>query len=222
MKDYTKEPGAMRPAIPEKAYKPVKRCPSCQSVYLTDTSCEACGRSLLYHPIGEPFSAKSLYGHKERYYASLPKLVRYFPIFEDKNDTEAKSYVRHLSKRFDDLLEAFGVADAISATNRRLFYVEMLELIDELLRYGAIAFNLQQKLEARVLETGPLLTQEFLLYLSDSQKENEFGPHWKEVISQHRVGGMRVEYLFKVGVVAATVIAMAVSYYSLISLQVGK
>jgi hypothetical protein len=222
MNEMTKDPAGLRPAIPESAYRPVKRCPNCQSVYLTDTNCEACGRSLLYHPIGEPFSAKSLYGFKERYAEALPTIVKYCPVFEDKNSNLAKSYLRNLTKRFDDLLEAFGIPDAISSDNRRFFYVEMLELMDELLRFGVIPFILQQKFEARIMETGPLLTQEFLLYLAESQKENDIGPTLKDVIFEHRVGGMRVEYILKVALITATVLIVAVSYYGLVSSQLGK
>ena len=78
-----------KPLIPQSAYKPIKRCPNCQSVYLTDISCEDCGRSLLYHPIGEPFSAKSLYGFKERYYSNFSKIVKYYPFFENKISSSA-------------------------------------------------------------------------------------------------------------------------------------
>jgi hypothetical protein len=212
----------LRPSIPNNVYQPVKRCPNCQSVYLTDTKCEACGRSLLYHPIGEPFSAKSLYGFKERHYASFPIFVRYYPLFENKNNDRTKSYIRHLMKRFDDLLEAFGADDAISSTNRRFFYVEMLELIDELLRYGVNPFTLQQKMETLVTKTGPLLTQELIYYLNESKLENKLEANWKEQLLYQRVWGLRVSFWLKISVITTTIVIMAVSYYSLISSQVDK
>lgn len=212
----------VRPAIPSSVYQPVKRCPNCQSVYLSDSSCEACGRSLLYHPVGEPFSAKSLYGHKERYYGSFSLLVKYFPVFENQTGVTAKSYVRKLLKRFDDLLEAFGTPDSISPKNRRLFYVETMELTDELLRYGVDPLLLQQKIEGNLLATGELLSQELLIYLSESQKSNKLSEHWKIQFLNHFIWGLRVEYILKVLMVAATVVAVAVGYYQVISSQVGK
>ena len=213
---------SVRPLIPQNAYKPVKRCPNCQSVYLSDTHCEACGRSLLYHPIGDPFSAKSLYGFKERYYESFPFFIKYFPIFEDKLNENGKSYVRQLMKRFDDLLNAFGDVDSISSNNRRYFYVETLELIDELLRYGMNPSILQNKIEAKDEHMGPLLTQELLYYLKDSQLENNLGPSWREQLLNYRFLGLRVELWLKVVLITATILIMAVSYYSFISSQVGK
>ena len=211
-----------RPVIPESAYRPVKRCPNCQSVYLTDTNCEACGRSLNYHVIGEPFSAKSLYGFKERYYASFPVLIKYFNIFEDKKGPSAQSYVRQLSKRFDHLIEAFGDQQTIQVNNRRYFYVEVLELIDELLRYGVDALTLQQKIEMHAMETGSLLTQELLLYLNDSAKQNIPEAKWSEIILSSRVMGLKIDHWLKVIIIAATVITAAVIFYEFISLQFGK
>lgn len=216
------ESAGLRASIPEAAYKPVKRCPNCQSVYLTDKACEACGRSLLYHPIGDPFSAKSLYGFKERYYESFSTFVKYFHVFEDKSSPEAKSYVRKLMKRFDDLLIAFGDESAMSSDHRRLFYVEMMELIDELLRYGVSATLLQHKVEGYSFENGSLLSEQLLFYLNESKKENALDPSWKVQFLNHRMFGLKMDYILKTILIAATVVLVAVVYYDVISSQVGK
>ena len=212
----------VRPLIPQSAYKPIKRCPNCQSVYLTDTICEACGRSLLYHPIGEPFSSKSLYGFKERYNSSLSQFVKLFPFFENKVDSNALTYSRHLLKRFDDLLSAFGTADAISNNNRRFYYVEMLALIDELLRYGVNPTVLKQKVENQILENGSLLSQKILEYLHDSKLENKLTRPWTVQILDEQLMGVRIEFWLKLILVTAIVIAVAVNYYEIINLQFGK
>lgn len=211
-----------RPAIPQSAYKPIKRCPNCQSVYLTDTSCEACGRSLLYHPIGEAFSAKSLYGFKERYYASFSPFVKLFPFFENKRGPVAKTYSRQLLKRFDDLLAAFGTPGAISNESRRFYYVEMLELMDELLRYGIGPVMLQQKVEGRIMETGPLLSQKIIEYLQESKLKNKLTKPWADQVLDERVMGIRIEYWLKTFIITTTVVTLAVTYYEIISSQVGK
>lgn len=211
-----------RPAIPQSAYKPAKRCQNCQSVYLTDTSCEACGRSLLYHPIGEPFSAKSLYGFKERYYASFSPIVKLFPVFENKSGPVAKTYSRQLLKRFDDLLIAFGTPGSISNEGRRFYYVEMLELMDELLRYGIGPVVLQHKVEGRISETGPLLSQKILEYLQESKLENKLTKPWTTQLLNERFMGIRIEYWLKTFLITTTVVTLAVTYYEIISSQVGK
>ena len=214
--------GLSRPAIPQSAYKPIKRCPNCQSVYLTDTACEACGRSLLYHPIGEPFSAKSLYGFKERYCTGLSEIVKYFPFFENKVSPKAFTYSRQLLKRFDDLILAFGTVGAISNENRRFYYIEILELIDELLRYGIDPFIIQQKIENRFSESGNLLSQKLLEYLLESKMENTLSRPWTVQIMDERLMGVRIEFWLKAIVITTTVVTMAVSYYEIINWQFGK
>ena len=211
-----------RSLIPQSAYKPIKRCPNCQSVYLTDISCEDCGRSLLYHPIGEPFSAKSLYGFKERYYSNFSKIVKYYPFFENKISSSALAYSRHLLKRFDDLLLAFGTPEAIANSSRRFFYVEMLELIDELLRYGINPSILEQRIESHLMETGSLLSQKFFEYIQDSKLENKLTKPWRVLLLDKLLMGVRVEAWLKMFVITATVVTLAVCYYEIVSLLFGK
>lgn len=211
-----------RPVIPQDVYKKIKRCPSCQSIYLSDSKCEACGRSLLYHPIGDPFSAKSLYGFKERYYASFSQFVKFFPFFENKTGPLALTYSRQLLKRFDDLLIAFGAPGTITNESRRFYYVEMLELIDELLRYGIAPPLLQEKIEERIIETGPLLTQKILEYLSQSKLENKITKPWGVQLLDKRIMEIRIEFWLKTILITTTILILAVTYYELISSQVGK
>lgn len=214
-----------RPSIPETAYQPIKRCPNCQSVYLSDSKCEACGRSLNYHPIGQPFSSKSLYGLKERFYATLPYLVQVFPLFENKKDARALSYKRHLKKRFNDLLFALAQNETILPGERRFFYVELLELIDELLRYGESSSILRAKIEEELGFKGALITQDLLHYLDQSAAEfnSQNQLHWSAVILKHKLGGvLRVDLFLKCLIIGTTAVAVALTYYEIIRSQVGK
>ena len=214
-----------RPSIPETAYRPIKRCPNCQSVYLSDSKCEACGRTLNYHPIGEPFSSKSLYGLKERFYATLPYLVQVFPLFENKKDARALSYKRHLKKRFNDLLMALSENESVLPGERRFFYVELLELIDELLRYGEPSSILRAKIEEELGFSGALITQDLVNYLDQSAKEFNLNkhPHWSSVLLKHKMGGvLRVELFLKCLIIGTTVVAVALAYYEIIRSQVGR
>lgn len=211
-----------RPVIPDSAYQKIQRCPSCQSIYLTDSKCEACGRSLLYHPIGDPFSSKSLYGFKERYYASFPLLVKFFPFFENKMGAMASTYRRQLFKRFTDLLNAFGTSDSIPNENRRFFYIEILELIDELLRYGENPKIIQSKIEEEVMEIGSLLSGKMLGYLNESKLENKITKPWIIQILNERIMGGRVEFWLKSIIVTTTIVTLSIVYFELINSQVGK
>jgi hypothetical protein len=206
--------------IPKSAYSPVKRCPYCQSVYLTDKLCEACGRSMQYHPIGEPFGPKSFYGLKERYIESQHVFYRFFPVFEDFNSQLANSYKRNLSKRFADLISAFNADEAIVKENRKLFYAESMEIIDELLRYNIPAVIIQTLLEEN---DNSLVGQELLLYLQNSNEQKMNSKRWQQEFLDYKVWGvLRLEFFMKVVLVTATIVFMAVKYKEFISSQLGK
>jgi len=216
---------ATRPAIPENVYRPIKRCPNCQSVYLTDDKCEACGRSLHYHVVGEPFGAKSLYGIKERYLQTLPLFIRYYPRFENKKDARAQSYCRHLNKRLSHLVSALSSNDIIANEKRRFFYVELMELIEELLRYGESEHVIRSKIEEGLGFSGALITRDLLLYLENSLEEMKKQPetHWFDLFLNHKAWGLfRTELLLKFTLIMATAVTVALVYFDIIRSQLGK
>lgn len=214
-----------RPAIPQGVYQPVKRCPNCRSVYLSDDKCEACGRSLSFHIVGEPFSSKSLYGLKERFYDSLPAYVRFFPILENKKSPAAQSYRRHLNKRFNDLLQALTSELIVDTANRRYFFVELLELIDELLRYGESPHIMRSRIEDVLGFEGALITSDLLNYLDQSslQIAAEKDRFWYQMFMDHRLFGfLKIENVLKFILVTTTTVVLAVMYYEIIRGQVGR
>lgn len=213
----------VKPLIPQSAYRPVKRCPNCSSVYLTDDTCEACGRNLFYHPIGEPFGPQSLYGLKERFYHSLPYAVRLFPLFENRKNSKAQSYLRHLNRRFQNLLDALAGDSLNSPVNRRLFYVEIMELMDELIRYGEPFSHIQQKIEEEFGFKNMLMTSELISYLQDSALNTRSNQHWVEILLGYRIWGfLKLENAFKFLLISAAAITAAITFYEIIRSQFGK
>jgi hypothetical protein len=207
--------------IPSSAFLPVKRCPFCQSVFINDKNCESCERSMLYHPIGKPFGAKSMYGIKERYIESLGPINQIFPFLENKKSPIAKSYLRKLEKRFVDLLSAFNTQGMISSDERKLFYVESLVLVDEMQRYGVGISILQSLLKEN---DNSLTGQELLDYLEASKS---FTPSFEKsriklFLEFPLWGILKVEFLLKVSIITATILIMAVKYKDIISSQFGK
>jgi hypothetical protein len=206
--------------VPPSAYRPVKRCPFCDSVFISDKSCEACGRSMLYHPVGDPFGPKSYYGLKERYVDSQNILVRFYPQLENKISVGAKSYVRNLSKRFADLISAFNSDSLMKNDERKFFFAESQEIIDELLRYGIAPEIIQLLLEEN---DNSLIGQELILYLQKARLEIFADNSWHCDFLNYRVCGLlTVEFLFKVAIITTTILIMAVEYKEIISSQFGK
>lgn len=224
MNDFFNDIENLRPLIPTSVYKPFKRCQSCHSVYLSETHCEACGRSLSYHIIGEPFSAKSFYGIKERYCNSLPFFVRSFPFFENIESLEALLFIRQLTKRFDDLLEGFTQEGMIPNDSRRFFYIEMLALIDTLYLYGTEIKVLESKIEESLAESSPLLFQALLEDELWTKRGSRFTKgSWSQRILEKKIFGvLRLDFLLKASIFSATAVAVAYMSFELVSLQVGK
>ncbi len=126
--------------IPKSSYQTKKSCPYCRSFYLTDTHCEACGKSLVFDPVGEPFSNKSFFAIKERYIEDFDVVKRFYPVLESIESKEAKKYVRNLKKRLIDLLDYFQFREVFyddhSLYERKIFFSECLFIIEEILSYG--------------------------------------------------------------------------------------
>jgi hypothetical protein len=206
--------------IPMTAYKPVKRCTFCQSVYLSEHFCDSCGRSLNYHPIGDSFGSKSYYGIKKKYTESFHNLHKLFPILENKKSDSAKSYIRNLEKRFADLISSFNSPDLIETKKRRFFYAECLELINELLLYGTSVKSIQVLIYEN---DNSLIGQELLLFLEDSKNLVLADKSCSDKILSYKIGGvLTLDYTLKVFIITTTLLTMAVAYKDIISSQFGK
>ncbi len=188
--------------IPPEAYRPYKRCEFCQSVYLTNNLCEACGRSVNYDLLGPPFGPKSFYGLKERYIKQLPILVTYFPVFENIKSQEAKSLVRQLVKRLKDLTSG-------QYEEKIKFMIEAQAIVDELLYYGV----LPQVVLSYLNNNSQLLT-----YLQLNEQIIVAKKTWfKELLSYKLAGILRVKFIL----ITASLVLM---FFSVIifSLRYGK
>ena len=216
--DFQSAPDILR--IPTQVYLPVKRCPNCQSVFIDKQSCESCGRSMLYHPIGEPFGPKSFYGIKEGYNEGLNILIRLFPQFENKKSALAQSYLRKLSKRFLDLLTAYNTTQLIAKEQRNLFYIESIALIDELLCYGVLPQVIQTVLEEN---DNSLIGHDLHYHLQSSTPSIIVDNQWIDNFLNHLLWGMiKVEFFLKMIIVTVAVITIMVNYKEIISSQFGK
>ena len=207
--------------IPTTAYRPVVKCPNCQSIYIENNKCEACGRSMLYHPVGEPLGSKSFYGLRARYVESLSDLVIFYPVLENPHSEVAESYVRNLAKRFSDLVSGFNDESMMkNFGERKLFYVECREIIDELLRYGFSADEIVTLLENN---DSSLIGSELIQYTLGGAKEIvPLKNSWNSFLDFKLWGVLSVDFTLKAILIAATVVTVATQFRYFISWQFGK
>ena len=207
--------------IPASAYRPVVKCPNCQSIYIENNKCEACGRSMLYHPVGEPFSAKSFYGLRSRYVESLSDFVIFYPVLENPHSLTAQSYVRNLAKRFSDLIANFNDPKLNNQLReRKLFYIECKDIIDELLRYGFKPDDIITLLEHNDSSlVGSELIQHTVL---SAKKITPLKNAWNSFLDFRLWGVLRVDFALKAFLISATLLKVAVEFRYFISWQFGK
>jgi len=226
MNDFFLNIESVRPSIPADVYKPIKRCLACHSVYLTETRCEACGRSLKYHQIGEPFSGKSYFGIKERYNESLPLIVRLYPFFENIESPEAFSLIKHLVKRFDDLLLALASDGLIENENRRFFYIEILAIADTLHDYSFDLKLLETKLENTLMENAPMLYQvlkEKINEIIEGKSEILKKGTWTKRMLSHKLWGvLQIEFLLTAVLFSSTSVVLSYLLFDFLNSQGGK
>jgi hypothetical protein len=197
------------PLLDGHEYQPVKSCPKCKSVFVTDTECEGCGFQLSYTPIGEAFGERSFYAFKESYWIYRSKFVQQWPLFERKTSTEAKKYKRDLLHRHDLLL---GFLLGESDQDRSFYWLEYKDLCIELCGYSVDPASLSQKLNDHSFHGYAPLIHEFLQELKVTLET----PHttWESFLNYKFFGILRVQFLILLGIVLA-----AVSTASLLSYQ---
>ncbi len=197
--------------IPKEVYRPKKRCPFCQSYFITDKSCESCGRVLDFNLIGEPFSYKSFYGLKERYINQMSFWMKLFPFFEEKDSSSAKSYKRNLIKRFKDLLLGLSSFELINDRDRLLFFVEAKNIAHELLEFGESKASIISLLENEIGDQ--LLIQHLAQSISSLNEPVNPLRHWSYRMLDYRLGGvMRIELLMKFCITWAVILFTALKF----------
>lgn len=201
--------------IPKEVYRPKKRCPFCQSYFITDQSCESCGRVLSFNLIGEPFAYKSFYGLKERYINQLGFWIKLFPFFEEKDSSLAKSYKRNLIKRLKDLLLGLSSIEMINDRDRVLFFIEAKYIAHELLEYGEIKSDIIRLLDNEIGDQ--LLVSHLAQSISAINEPVNPLKHWPLRLLDYRLGGVvRFELLVKFCITWAVILFTALKFKNIV------
>jgi hypothetical protein len=212
--EFDFKPDSQSLIIPQSAYRPIIRCSYCHSVYLNDTHCDSCGRKIGFEALGKPFSVKSFYILKEKYIRTAPLLVKLFPIFENKTLETTKSYKRNLVKRFKDLLLGFSNPNQLSNEDRTFFYLEMKDLIDELMVYEVASSFLIGLVHEYDNES--LLLQDLDQYIYDKALKNRIDPEWTTLFGEYKIAGvLRVKFISLFFLIMTAIVFAAIKFYPL-------
>ncbi|MBK24345.1 MAG: hypothetical protein CME70_10145 [Halobacteriovorax sp.] len=189
-------------------YRPIKTCPKCTSVFITDDECEGCGFKLAYNPVGEAFGEKSFYSIKEHYWGGQSRLVQHWPELEKKSSVKAKKYLRDLDHRYEVLL-TFLLGE--SEEDRGFYWLEFQDLCLELVDYGINPESLSIKLNDHSFHGYAPLIHDFLSELKESQSETS--TVWNKFMD-FRIGGvLKLRFLLISGIVLAAVSTASLLVY---------
>lgn len=119
--------------------KPVKRCSSCGSVFISDDECESCGYQFRSEWVGAPLGANSLYSLREQYEEKQKWHEKHLSFIWTDESKLVQAYRRKLLKRFESLLMYVGAKDRdnLEEQNRlNLFLLELKDLTEEMMNSG--------------------------------------------------------------------------------------
>jgi len=196
--------------------KEIKKCPRCQSVYLTDKECEACGFQLNFNFIGKPFGHMCFYDIHENFYrmGTLRKLA-YFTI--DKKYSRYLKYELAIKRRLDNLLKYFfDHIDPVEA-NRKYFYLELTHLVAEFEKLGLKKY-LSQKIKDKVMSSEKETIADNSVYVSKitswiDHRENQQS-QLKQLMTLKIWGTIRVGYLMLIMLLNLILISVGLKMFS--------
>ncbi len=189
-------------------YKPVKTCPKCKSVFVTDSECEGCGFQLSYTPLGEAFGEKSLYGLKDDYWMFRSRLVKQWPSLERKNSTDAIKYKRDLLHRYELLLNfLLGESDE----DRSFYWIEFKDLCIELCDYSLKPSELSQMLNDHSFHGYAPLIHDFLEELD--HRKLTTSTLWERFVGYKVLGILRIKFLILSGIALAAISTASILVY---------
>jgi len=144
----------------------IKKCPKCSSVFINETSCEACG-ALFEKVLGSPLGDKSFFSLQENYQNEI-RHMKYNPLFIDYKSQTFIDYGFSLKRRFFQLLRVLKDEVVVSASDRKIYKMEMEQIVEEMgakkVLKGLYLQHVLSELE-KMLKTHPLNKDEINMLL---------------------------------------------------------
>lgn len=118
-------------ALAQETRSLVKRCPKCQSVFVTDEECESCGLQLQLDRLQAPLGERSYFGIKERAVENSKIFGFYLPWLAS---IQKGPFLSECFYRFRALVEELCLSedDFREVETRRLYLLELGLIVEEL------------------------------------------------------------------------------------------
>lgn len=117
----------------------IKRCPLCNSIYITDKECESCMYQLKYDRLGGIHGSGGFLELRDDYFDELFEIQKWFPIFERKRSLKLDRLMRKSLYRFKEIFSWLDRGDNLFQGGElvKLYLWELKEIVDFVSLYSS-------------------------------------------------------------------------------------
>lgn len=187
-----------------------RKCPKCDSVFVTIKDCESCGFQFSFKDMKSPLSERGFYSLKEKFWESRGFAEKWLSLDKSRY---FRSYLRKLMFRYETLVDYLtsNPESDIHPTYRQ----EFSDLVDELLYYDIDREKLFLSLEEKLNFERQSFLNEFYILLGEDQVlvGKSIWEHMDEILSHPIAGAIRIGTALSLALATFSLLLLATAYY---------
>ena len=191
----------------------IKKCPNCNSIYITDDECESCKYQLKYDRLGGINSPRGFLELRDEYFDGLYEIQKWLPFLERKKTTRLNRLSRLAFFRSEDIFRWFDEGDNLFKNPEmvKLYLWELNEIIEFVSHYPIYNSRFKKHLNSLKEKQYPFYDEILESYQNKQNSKLSLGRFFSL-----RIGiGPRVGFLFILLIFIGLLSALAVTTYSL-------
>ena len=207
---YTRTPNA-----PFESVEVTKKCPKCQSVFITEKECESCHYQFNVEAVGSPYGFKSVTYIRSDFANDFP----YISFLKDNFSYKVSSsfpavieYRRKLNRRREVLCRYLFESVNGDRETRKLFFTELLDVSYELINLDTDVYNILERLDGH--EKHPFYEKlSRLLFVHQENRKRRENP-FRKLINASAFGLLRVRFLLTLAICSGVILFLGIYFFS--------
>lgn len=192
-----------------------KRCPRCQSVFITDTECESCHFQFHVEPVGEPGGFKSLDYIRSDFRAEFPFIsftYRALPFSFSSIFPDILDYRRKLNRRREVLCRYLFEGILGDRDTRRVFFSELVDICMELQETGMTTLDLLERIAGHERHPFYQNLSELLIHHENGLRESKRS--WRRFLNYELFGILKVRFVLLSFILSSALIGFALYLFT--------